>query len=152
MASKQVKCLKSVLQAITPGKLESQPSSTSWLRVSLAGGMCDTPGSLSHSGCQSLPTTSALDQDCTHIKEPSFNLSSQLLPYRMFPCPAWPDLMNFFLFFFFLFKAAPAPYRRYMEVPRLGIESEMQLLAYTTATAMRDLSASVTYTTATLGP
>ena len=27
-----------------------------------------------------------------------------------------------------------------MEVPRLGIESEIQLLAYTTATAMQDLS------------
>ena len=27
-----------------------------------------------------------------------------------------------------------------MEVPRLGVESELQLPAYTTATAMRDLS------------
>ena len=27
-----------------------------------------------------------------------------------------------------------------MEVPRLGVESELQLLAYTTATAIRDLS------------
>ena len=27
-----------------------------------------------------------------------------------------------------------------MEVPRLGVESELQLLAYSTATAMRDLS------------
>ena len=27
-----------------------------------------------------------------------------------------------------------------MEVPRLGVESELQLLAYTTATATRDLS------------
>ena len=27
-----------------------------------------------------------------------------------------------------------------MEVPRLGVESELQLLAYTTATAMPDLS------------
>ena len=27
-----------------------------------------------------------------------------------------------------------------MEVPRLGVESEMQLLAYTTATATRDAS------------
>ena len=27
-----------------------------------------------------------------------------------------------------------------MEVPRLGVQSELQALAYTTATAMRDLS------------
>ena len=35
-----------------------------------------------------------------------------------------------------------------MEVPRLGIESELQLLAYTTVTAMPDPSVSATYTTA----
>ena len=41
------------------------------------------------------------------------------------------------LFFFFcLFKAAP----RHMEVPRLGVESELYLLAYTTATATQDPS------------
>ena len=34
-----------------------------------------------------------------------------------------------------------------MEVPRLGGESELQLLAYTTATAMQDWATSVTYTT-----
>ena len=39
----------------------------------------------------------------------------------------------FFLPFFFL-----GPH--HMEVPRLGIESELQLPAYTTATAMWDLS------------
>ena len=32
------------------------------------------------------------------------------------------------------------PHPRHMEVPRLGIESELQLQAYTTATAMLDLS------------
>ena len=31
-------------------------------------------------------------------------------------------------------------YPQHMEVPRLGVESELQLLAYTTATAMRDPS------------
>ena len=40
----------------------------------------------------------------------------------------------------------------HMEVPRLGVKSELQLPAYTTATAMRDLShtneGSLTYTTA----
>ena len=39
--------------------------------------------------------------------------------------------------FFFLFEG---PYLRLMQVPRLGAESELQLLAYTTTTAMRDLS------------
>jgi len=37
-----------------------------------------------------------------------------------------------------------------MEVPRLGVKTELQLLAYTTATAMPDpsLFCSYTYTTA----
>ena len=35
-----------------------------------------------------------------------------------------------------------------MEVPRLGIKSELQLLATATATATPDLSESATYTTA----
>ena len=38
-------------------------------------------------------------------------------------------------FFFFL-----GPHMLYMEVPRLGVEWELQLLAYSTATAMTDLS------------
>ena len=32
------------------------------------------------------------------------------------------------------------PHLRHMEVPRLGVELELQLLAYTTATATQDLS------------
>ena len=35
-----------------------------------------------------------------------------------------------------------------MEVPRLGVEWELQLPAYTTATATRDPAVSVTYNTA----
>ena len=35
-----------------------------------------------------------------------------------------------------------------MEVPQLGVESELQLLAYATVTAMPDLSSSATYTAA----
>ena len=35
-----------------------------------------------------------------------------------------------------------------MEVPRLGVESELQLPAYAAATAMRRLNTAVTYTTA----
>ena len=34
-----------------------------------------------------------------------------------------------------------------MEAPRLGVESELQLLVYATATAMRDPKHTVTYTT-----
>ena len=41
----------------------------------------------------------------------------------------------FFFFFCFL-----EPYLQHMEVPRLGVHSELQLLAYATATAMPDLS------------
>ena len=40
--------------------------------------------------------------------------------------------------FFFLFFLGPN--MQYMEVPRLGIELELQLLAYTTATAMPDMN------------
>ena len=46
---------------------------------------------------------------------------------------------GFFLFFvFFLFFLWP--HLRPMEVPRLGVQSELQLLAYTTATAMQGSS------------
>ena len=41
------------------------------------------------------------------------------------------------IFFFFLFLGL---HLEHMEVPRLGIESELQLLAYATATAMSELS------------
>ena len=40
------------------------------------------------------------------------------------------------------------PHLQHMEVPRLGVKSELQLPAYTTAIAMQDLSASETYTAA----
>ena len=42
---------------------------------------------------------------------------------------------NFFFFFFFL-----GPHLRHMEVSRLGVKSELQLLAYTTVIAMLDSS------------
>ena len=35
-----------------------------------------------------------------------------------------------------------------MDVPRLGVQLEMQLPTYTTATAMQDLSLVITYTAA----
>ena len=40
------------------------------------------------------------------------------------------------LFFFFFFGLHP----QHMEVPRLGVKSELQMLAYTRATATQDLS------------
>ena len=41
-------------------------------------------------------------------------------------------------FFFFAFFLGPHP--QHMEFPRLGVESELQLQAYTTATATWDTS------------
>ena len=45
------------------------------------------------------------------------------------------------MFYFFFLQ----PYLQPIEVPRLGVELELQLPAYTTATAMPDLSHIVTY-------
>ena len=59
-----------------------------------------------------------------------------------------------FLFYFFIivdlqkstvvrfwgFLVSSGPYPQHMEVPRLGVKSELQLLAYTTATATPDPS------------
>ena len=41
------------------------------------------------------------------------------------------------IFFFFFFSGL---HLQYMEVPRLGVQSELQLLAFTTAAATLDLS------------
>ena len=46
----------------------------------------------------------------------------------------------YFLKFTFFFLVFLRPHPRHMEVRRLGDKLELQLLAYTTATAMRDLS------------
>ena len=46
-------------------------------------------------------------------------------------------LVIFFFFFFFVFLG---PHPRHMEVPRLGVELELQLPANTTATATQYLS------------
>ena len=48
-------------------------------------------------------------------------------------------LNTLFLFFVFVFVFLGL-HPQYMEVPRLGVQSEQQLLAYTTATATSDLS------------
>ena len=44
------------------------------------------------------------------------------------------DMFTYFCFFFL------GPHQHHTEVPGLGVELELQLLAYTTATAMRDMS------------
>ena len=41
--------------------------------------------------------------------------------------------MTFFFFFFFFVFLGPCPW--HMQVPRLGVESELYLMAYTTATS-----------------
>ena len=48
------------------------------------------------------------------------------------------DSVCFCFFFSFLFFLGPHPW--HMEVPRLGVKSELQLLAYTMATATQDPS------------
>ena len=54
------------------------------------------------------------------------------------PHTAYPSVTIFFLsFFFFWFLGV---HLRLMEVPRLGVGSEVQLLAYITATATQDPS------------
>ena len=45
--------------------------------------------------------------------------------------------IKLFLFFIYIFLG---PHPWHIQVPRLGVKSELQLLAYTTATAMPDLS------------
>ena len=46
---------------------------------------------------------------------------------------------NLFIFIFYIF-AFSGSHLQHMEVPRLGVKSELQLLAYATATAMPNLS------------
>ena len=57
-------------------------------------------------------------------------------------CTVLPCYHSFFFF------GSMGPYVWHMEVPRLGVESELQLPAYATATATPDLATSVICTTA----
>ena len=50
------------------------------------------------------------------------------------------------LFYFFVFLSFLVPHPRHMEVPRIGVQLELQLLAYARATATWDPSC--VYTTA----
>ena len=48
--------------------------------------------------------------------------------------------LGFLFLAFFFFLVFSGPHLRHLEVPRPGVKSELKPLAYTTATAMRDLS------------
>ena len=62
--------------------------------------------------------------------------------YQLFSCLTGPLLLPGSLFWGFvcLFVCLFLQPHLHMEVPRLGVESKLQLPAYTTATATRDLS------------
>ena len=55
-------------------------------------------------------------------------------------CFSFPFLILFIYLYLFLFFCFLGTHPQHMEVPRLGIELELQLPAYTTAIAMQDLS------------
>ena len=59
------------------------------------------------------------------------------------------QLWSLFLFSFFLFLQ---PHLQHMKVPRLGVELELQLLAYATATVTPDLSYICIYSAARPDP
>ena len=68
-----------------------------------------------------------------------FSFSTPSLAFITFKLFWWP-LFFFFSFFFFFFFWLIGPLLWHMEVPGLGIELELQLQAYITATAMWDPS------------
>ena len=91
--------------------------------------------------------------DCVTLNPPS-NTDSLVLCYsthksQWFPSEEWgslkSDVLDFvpsaaYILFFVCYFVFLGLHLRHMEVPRLGVESELQLPAYTTATAMPDLS------------
>ena len=62
------------------------------------------------------------------------SLTAPILPPHVFGGGSSWLLLLFFIIFFL------GPHLWYMEVPRLGVQSELQLPVYTTATAMPDPS------------
>ena len=72
---------------------------------------------------------------------PTFRHSSKPASSPPVKSAAWKLLDLLFIFCpFFFFLSLLGPHPQHMEVFRLGVESELQLLAYTTATAMWDPS------------
>ena len=70
---------------------------------------------------------------CFIIKPCGFSNSSQV--YCNICKFSWSSIL-----FFFFFLCCLWPHLWYIEMPRLGVKLELQLLTYTTATAMQDLS------------
>lgn len=69
----------------------------------------------------------------------SYPLSTDYLDlFHFMLCPTLGFLYTIFSFLFFFFILRPYP--QHMEVPRLGVELELQLQAYATAKAMPDLN------------
>ena len=68
-----------------------------------------------------------------------FLSNTQTLCQQMVILAKW-RLFHFILYIIYLFICLLGPHVQRMEVPRLGIKSELQLLAYTTAIATPDLS------------
>ena len=84
---------------------------------------------------------------CTYICILPYKYLSMWIS-RIFSLKFFSQCGNALLLLFFVFLGL---HLQHVEVPRLETESELQLLAYTIATAMQDLShryRSVTYTTA----
>ena len=68
-----------------------------------------------------------------------FQTAALLMFWRLFHVTIYslPDLFTYLFLFIFCFLGL---HPRHMEVPRLGVEWELQPLAYATATATRDPS------------
>ena len=82
-------------------------------------------------------TTPCMTGEC---QDSGFMICSESSPINIFHCsaaiwhyiPCFPLSLSLSLFL--------GPHLQHMEVPRLGVESELKLLAYVTATATRDPS------------
>ena len=88
-------------------------------------------------------TTSCGQVEATHKINTNIIAKMKYLGKRRNECEArnWKlPQYTFLFFFFFFFFCLLGPHLRDTEVPRLAVELELQLLAYTTATAMWDLS------------
>ena len=72
--------------------------------------------------------------------EKAFNLQMKSLKLASGWPLVWGSLLKMGSLFFFLVFVFLGPHRQHMEGSRLGVELELQLLAYTTATATLDPS------------
>ena len=69
-----------------------------------------------------------------------YELSLQDLTMKNILSIKYAHDLGFLSFFFLVFLPFLGPFPQHMEVPRLGVESELQPPAYATATATQDLS------------